>query len=115
MTPYPTEGDKATVEWHKMMEPAAIKEMSETLKGASTDREMFKYLELIADASTPPEIRERLIDKAITLAEHSQKIAKDRMNQLRGGDYYKREGGQSAPGSGGPRVRTFNRETGRLE
>jgi hypothetical protein len=95
--------DKATLEWLRMMEPAAIKEMSSTLKGASTDREMLKYLEIIADPSQPADVRARIIEKAITLAESSKKIATDRMNQLRAGSYYGREGGASA-GGGAPRV-----------
>ena len=80
---------KATREFGQLMSGEAIKSMSETLKGATTDREMGRFLEMLADPSTPPDIRERTINRMIQLAERQQKINDSRITDLRGGTYYK--------------------------
>ncbi len=93
------EAAKATREFGQLMSGEAIKSMSETLKGATTDREMSRFIEMLADPSTPPEIRERTITRMIQLAERQRKINESRMNDLRGGTYYK-------PGQGGTPAET---------
>lgn len=83
------EAAEATREFGQLMSGEAIKSMSQTLKGATTDREMGRFLEMLADPSTPPEIRGRTIDRMLQLAERQQKINDARINDLRGGSYYK--------------------------
>ncbi|MFZ5713036.1 MAG: hypothetical protein ACOY3N_09370 [Bradyrhizobium sp.] len=94
------EAAKATREFNQLMSGEAIKSMSETLKGATTDREMGRFLEMLADPSTPPDIRERTIDRMLQLAERQQKINDSRINDLRGGTYYK----PAAAGAEQPRL-----------
>jgi hypothetical protein len=91
------EAAKATREFGQLMSGEAIKSMAETLKGATTDREMARFLEMLADPSTPPDIRERTITRMIQLAERQRKINDSRINDLRGGTYYKPGQGTSAP------------------
>lgn len=90
------EAAKATREFGQLMSGEAIKSMAETLKGATTDREMGRFLEMLADPSTPPDIRERTINRMIQLAERQRKINDSRINDLRGGTYYKPGQGNSA-------------------
>lgn len=91
---------KATAEWDKLMSQEAIKQMADTLKGATTDFELRKFVEQLADTSTPPEIRGRILDRMLQLSERKAQINQTRMDQLRGGTYYKPGGGQSSDPAG---------------
>lgn len=99
-------GSKATLEWQKLMSPEALKQMANTLKGATTDFELRTFIDQLADPSTPTDVRGRIIDRMQKLAERKREINQTRMNQLREGTYYKPGGGQSAPeGSGSTSAR----------
>lgn len=87
----------ATTEWQGLMGEESIKTMAATLKGATTDFELKKYVSMLADPSTPPEVRGRVIDRMLKLAERQSEVNATRMNQLRGGTYFKPTGGQSGP------------------
>ena len=87
----------ATSEFGKLMSGEAIKTMSETLKGATTDFEMRKFESMMADPKTPPEIRGRLLDRMIKLSEAHKSTKERRINELRGGTYFKPESGASYP------------------
>lgn len=86
---------QATEEWLSLMKPEAIKNMSATLKGATTDREMATFMKQIADPTTTPKTREALINRLFSLATRQREINQTRMDQLRGGGYFKPGGGQS--------------------
>jgi len=75
---------KATREFGQIMSYEAIKSMSETLKGATTDRELNQFVEILANPSTPPDIRERTINRMLLLAERQKQIKTQRINELRG-------------------------------
>lgn len=115
-------GAKATSEWQGLMSQEAIKTMAQTLKGATTDFELRKFEQQLADPSTPPEIRGRVITRMLQLAQRKAQINQTRMDQLRGGSYYKPGGGQSVdPGATtstknaeGKRLR-FNPASGEFE
>jgi len=77
------EAAKATREFGQIMSLEAIKAMSETLKGATTDRELAQFVEILADPSTPPTIRERTIDRMISLAEKVRTNKYNRVQELR--------------------------------
>lgn len=87
---------KATLEWQKMMSPEALQNMANTLKGATTDFELRKFTEMLADPDTPPEIRERVIGRLKTLADRKMQIIDRRVKELRGGTYFQPQGGQPA-------------------
>jgi hypothetical protein len=94
----------ATAEFGKLMSMEAITAMASTLKGATTDQELARFVEILADPSTPPDIRGRTIDRMKQLAQRQKDIKSSRINQLRGGDYYKPGGGASGPMGGGGNV-----------
>jgi hypothetical protein len=85
---------KNTREFSQLMTGEAVAAMSKTLKGATTDREMERFIEILANPSTPPEIRGRTIERMLQLAERQKQINDSRINDLRGGTYYKQGGGQ---------------------
>jgi|GEM_PF-5347173 len=88
------ETSQATVELNQLLSGEAIKNMAETLKGATTDQEMNRYTTILADPKAPPELKVRTIDRMLTLAQRKQQLNQSRINQLRGGDYFKPGGGQ---------------------
>ncbi|HEV2508635.1 hypothetical protein [Bosea sp. (in: a-proteobacteria)] len=74
----------ATREFGQIMSMEAIKSMSALLKGATTEREMAEFQRLLGDPSTPPDIRERTLDRMMTLATRQRDISRGRINDLRG-------------------------------
>lgn len=88
----------ATSEFRKVMSGEAIKTMSETLKGATTDFEMKKFETMLADPTTPPEIRGRIIDRMVTLAQRQLELKEKRVSELRGGTYFKSQGEKPSTG-----------------
>lgn len=86
---------EATREFGQIMSGEAIKNMAATLKGATTNFELSKFEALLADPSTPPAIRERVIDRMLQLSEKQKKVNEARSKDLRSGSYFKLEGGQS--------------------
>jgi len=93
----------ATKEWQTVMGAEAVKAMSDQLKGATTDFELRKFEGMLADPSTPPEIRGRVIDRMLTLADKQRAIKARRIEELRSGSYYKPQGGSTTtPTARGP-------------
>lgn len=74
----------ATSEFNKLMSMEAIQSMAQTLKGATTDQELSRFVEILADPSTDPAIRERTIDRMMTLAQRHKEVKVNRINELRG-------------------------------
>lgn len=94
---------KATREFNQLMSGQAIEQMSQTLKGATTDREMAQFVEILGNPATPPEIRERTINRMKALAERQLQLQQVRIQQLRGREYYRPGGGSStAPAAAQP-------------
>jgi hypothetical protein len=75
---------KATREFGQVMSMEAIQAMSAALKGATTNFELGEFQRILADPSTPPDIRERTIDRMMTLATRQRDISRSRINDLRG-------------------------------
>ncbi|MEY9328239.1 phage tail tip lysozyme [Sinorhizobium fredii] len=75
----------ATSEFNKLMSMEAIQSMAQTLKGATTDSELARFVEILADPSTDPDIRERTIDRMLTLANRIRDVKDSRIKELRGG------------------------------
>lgn len=89
------EAAKATTELDQLMSSEAIKNMSATLKGASTDMEMAKFQSIIANPNAPPDLKIRTIKRMLSLTDRQAQINDLRIKDLRGGNYFK-------PGGGGP-------------
>jgi hypothetical protein len=87
---------KATVELNQLLSGEAIKSMAETLKGATTDSEMNRFTTILADPKSPPELKLRTIERMETLARRKFELNQSRVKDLRGGTYFKPEGGAPA-------------------
>jgi len=74
----------ATEEWGKIMSMEAIQSMAANLKGATTDMELNKFVQMLADPTTPPAIRKSIITRMKTLAERQKTIKTQRIKELRG-------------------------------
>lgn len=95
--------DKATAtsEFNKLMSMEAIQSMAQTLKGATTDSELARFVDILADPSTDPSIRERTIDRMLALANRVKDVKANRVNELRGGGVQAPAGGKKSTTVGG--------------
>jgi hypothetical protein len=97
------EAAKATSEFNKLMSMEAIQAMAQSLKGATTDSELARFVEILADPAADPDIRERTIDRMIELSRRVKEVKSNRINELRG-----QQGGvpgaRAAPGAAGART-----------
>lgn len=82
------ESSKATRTYTDIMSQEAVKQMGDDLTGASTDFEMRKYMEIVADVSKPREIRQEAMDRMIEAGERHKRLMKNRIEDIRGGTYY---------------------------
>lgn len=80
---------RAAAELENILSTEAIKSMSETLKGASTDREMFKFIELAGDVSLDPKVRDQYLRAAIKKMDAYRAVAAKQADEIRTGNYYK--------------------------
>jgi hypothetical protein len=108
----------ATHEWSKIMAPEALQSMANTLKGATTDFELRKFIEMLADPNTDVAVRKTVIERLQKLTERQMQIKQRRASELRTGNYFKPEGqqqaapqqsqfqeGMTATGPGGQRIK----------
>lgn len=75
----------ATREFTQLTDLNAIQSMANTLKGATTDFELNKFQQILADPSTPPEIRQRTLERLRGLAQRQRAVLQNRVQELRGG------------------------------
>jgi hypothetical protein len=85
----------ATRRYNQLMSQQAIEAMSQTLKGATTDAEMGRFLEILADPAASPERKRDTIDTMLGLVRRRRATAARRAQEL----------GSNSPGvSGGSTV-----------
>jgi hypothetical protein len=93
---------EATQKWKQIMSLEAIKAMATTLKGATTNFELDKFVEILADPSQPESARRDAIQYMIDMARGERETGRTLMDQIRGGTYYTDKGGTTpAQGGGG--------------
>jgi hypothetical protein len=127
------EGGAATVELDNELKSNALGQLKAIFGGAPTEGERQILMEIQGSSSLPPEVREKIYNKAIFLANRRLEINKQRAQELRGGEYYKPGGGAAsvggapaaADGAGGaptrnppgtgPKLLRYNPQTGNLE
>jgi hypothetical protein len=73
-----------TNDFNSIINENAIKEMSQTLKGQSTDFEMKKFIEVLNNPSSTPEHRKAQLDRLIAAAEVDKGTHANALKQLRG-------------------------------
>lgn len=91
-TGYANEQTRAVAELENLLSRQAVKEMSENLKGATTDKELFLFLELAGDVSLDPALRERYLNASIDKMKSLRDVASRKAQEIRGGTYYKPQG-----------------------
>lgn len=108
-----------TALWENIMNSEAVKAMSETLKGASTDYEMKKFISLMADPSQPPIVRQNAAQKVLSWAKNNRNMKRQRVEAIDPSGRYggvpssQSESPQPAPsGVGGAPIRARNPQTG---
>ena len=72
----------AHIEYQKIMTGEAIKQMADTLKGASTDYEMNKYIDMIADPTLPWESKEPAVNRILEWMKTESAVNSDLMKSL---------------------------------
>lgn len=97
------QGAKDTLELNQILRPEALERMANTLKGASTDTEMQEFISILADPSSPAELKLRTIERMEQKARIQREIVSGRIAEIEGGDYtgsraaQQRGGQQAAP------------------
>jgi hypothetical protein len=89
---------KATDEYSNIMSLEAIKAMSETLKGATTNFELQKFEDILSDPSQPRETRRKVISRMKELLQSKADLANRRSKELRSGTYFRPGEGQGGSG-----------------
>lgn len=104
---YGDEGqDQTTADEHlryqQIMEGEAIAQMSQTLKGATTDREMQKFIDIVADPSVPwNSTKKRALAQVKRFAQSVIDMNDEKIRGIRDGSYWTGEQPEDQPASGG--------------
>lgn len=101
------ESANSQIEYSQIMQGEAIKQMAETLKGATTDREMQKFIDIVADDSIPwGTAKENAVRRVMDFIESEVEGNNAIINDIGSGDYYTNGQGtidlsqSGAPGGG---------------
>lgn len=95
-------GDEAaikTLDVENMIQSQAVQQLRAVFGGMPTEGERKILLDLQGSMSLPAKARERIWDRAKTMAETRMGLNERALNQLRGRTFYKPEGGQAGPSS----------------
>lgn len=95
------ESSAATTEYDNLVQQGALSQLKTIFGGNPTEGERAILLELQASSSKPPEIRAKILQRAKELANNRLMLNQQRADQLRGGDFYKPQGGMSNKGGRG--------------
>src|SRR5262245_5436674 len=95
----------------------ALEQLRAIFGGNPTEGERKVLLQLQGSVDQPDDVRQKIFDDAIELANKRIALNQQRAQQLRGGTYYKPGGGGSgqAPVTSGGSVRKYNPQTGAIE
>jgi hypothetical protein len=88
------EAGQATTEMQNVVTSNALASLRSIFGGNPTEGERQILLEIQGSANQPRAVREKIFERAKSLAERRLEYNKQRANSLRGGDYYK-NGGQA--------------------
>lgn len=92
---------KATMEYNNLVTSNALSQLKATFGAAPTEGERKILLEIQGSASLPHDVRMKILDRGIAMAEKRMAFNEQRAKELRGGDYYKspekRAQGEAAP------------------
>lgn len=75
---------KATLRMDQLLSAESIANMSNTLKGSTTDREMAEFKNIMANPRTPPEVKIKAIDTMLNKARRQYETKASRIQTLGG-------------------------------
>ena len=81
--------------FNNLVQQGALSQLKTIFGGNPTEGERAILLELQASSSKPPPIRKKILERAKALANTRLALNQQRADQLRGGDFYKPQGGMS--------------------
>jgi len=110
-------GVDVTRDFDNLIQGSALPQLKQIFAGNPTEGERKILLELAGSSNESPEVREKILERAITAAQRRVKLHSDRGQQLRGGTYFTPQGGGQAPAPSAPAptVRKYNPATGKIE
>lgn len=99
------EDAKAHIEYQQIMTGEAIKNMADTLKGATTDREMQRFIDMTADPTLPWDVKKHAVERVKSFIESQIASNEDTMAGIGDGSLYtgqrpSRERGNAGVGVG---------------
>lgn len=83
------ESSVATQDFDNAIVGQALTQLKAIFGGAPTEGERKILLDLQGSSNLQPEVREKIIDRAIEMAERRLEFNRSRAEDMRGGDYYK--------------------------
>jgi hypothetical protein len=109
-------GVDVTRDFDNLIQGSALPQLKQIFAGNPTEGERKILLELAGSSNESPEVRAKILERAITAAQRRVKLHSDRGQQLRGGTYFTPQGGGQAPAPApAPTVRKYNPATGKIE
>jgi hypothetical protein len=90
-----------TTDFSNLVGTQALNSMKSIFGANPTEGERAILLELQASVDKTPEERRPILERALQLVERRKQFYKDRADELRGGEFYKKDGGVSGDGSSG--------------
>lgn len=90
------EASVATADLDNLITSQALANLKATFGAAPTEGERKILLEIQGSVSQPDEVRQKIYDRAIAMAERRNEFNRKRADELRGGTYYKPPGSQPA-------------------
>lgn len=91
------ESSLATVEYDNLVQNQALQQLKSIFGAAPTEGERIILMELQASSNKKPEVRKKILERARALAERRLQFNQERAGQLRGGTFYKPQGGGIKP------------------
>lgn len=83
------EAGQATTEYNNLVTTNALAQLKSTFGAAPTEGERKILLEIQGSANLPHELRVKILDRGIALAERRMAFNQQRAAELRGGEFYK--------------------------
>ncbi|MFA4974364.1 MAG: phage tail tip lysozyme [bacterium] len=90
------EASQATSDLDNLMTSQALAQLKSSFGAAPTEGERKILLEIQGASSQPDEVRQKIYDRAIAMAEKRLEFNRQRASQLREGDFYKSGGGKTS-------------------
>lgn len=96
-----SEAGLATTELDNLVTTNALSQLKAIFGAAPTEGERKILLDIQGSSSLPDAARQKIYDRAIAMAERRLGMNRERVNELRGGTFFRPGGGESSPAPAG--------------